>query len=125
VKEKNWGDCLFNCTVKHCSPDLPRAKSLVETAHDRVNLIEKITDKNCNFVFEDYYTSITECIQASAFLHGFNILNHVCMGYYVRDVLAQDDLHLIFDDLRFKRNSLTYYGRKMDFGKATDALVRV
>jgi len=35
-------------------------------------------------------------------------------------------IHLfrIFDDCRFKRNSLVYYGRKMDFETAKEAVKR-
>jgi len=40
------------------------------------------------------------------------------VGFYLRDVLKRKDLFLIFNDLRYKRNSLTYYGRKMDFETA-------
>ena len=97
------------------SIDEERAKSLIETAKERINLIEHITEKNCNFVFEDYYTSLIEILQAIAFKKGFNILNHICIGYFLRDKLEKEELFILFDDIRFKRNSLTYYGRKMDF----------
>jgi len=30
-------------------------------------------------------------------------------------VLKRNDLFIVFDDLRFKRNSLDYYGKRMDF----------
>lgn len=30
----------------------------------------------------------------------------------------------MFDDVRFKRNSLTYYGKKMDFEIAKDAILK-
>jgi len=73
-------------------------------------------------VFEDYYTSIVELIQAIAFSEGYNILNHVCLGFYLRDVLKKEDLFRIFDDLRFKRNSLTYYGNRMDFETSKQAI---
>jgi len=29
---------------------------------------------------------------------------------------------MLFDDLRFKRNSLTYYGKRMDFETAKQAI---
>jgi len=75
-------------------------------------------------VFEDYYTSLLELLQAITFKRGFNVLNHVCLGYYLKDVLKRKDLYIIFDDLRYKRNSLTYYGSRMDYETAKQAIER-
>ena len=104
------------------TPDINRAKSLIETANERISLIKEVTEKNCNFVFEDYYTSLVELLQSTAFKKGFNILNHVCLGFYLRDFLKREELYPLFDDLRFKRNSLTYYGSRMDFETAKQAI---
>lgn len=122
MKESNWDDCLEDTSARNVSIDRDRAKSLAETAKDRISLITRIDEKNCNFVFEDYYTSLLELLQASAFLNGFNISNHICIGFYIRDVLKREDLFNLFDDVRFKRNSLTYYGNKMDFETAKQAI---
>ncbi|NMB66651.1 hypothetical protein GYA25_01160 [Candidatus Woesearchaeota archaeon] len=122
MKELDWEDCLFNKSAKSISPDLKRATSLIETAEERMSLIKEITKKNCNFVFEDYYTSLLEILQAKSFLEGYNVLNHVCLGFYLRDIIKREDLFNLFDDLRYKRNSLTYYGNKMDFKTAKQAI---
>jgi len=115
MKETSWHECLIENSARKIVPDKERANSLIETANERISLIDKITEKNCNFVFEDYYTSLLEILQAIIFKKGFNVSNHICLGYYLRDVLKRDDLYRKFDDLRYKRNSLTYYGRRMDF----------
>jgi uncharacterized protein (UPF0332 family) len=122
MKESNWQDCLNNQSARTVKPDIKRAKSLIETADERINLIKEINEKNCNFVFEDYYTSILELLQALAFINGFNISNHVCLGLYLKEILKREELYFIFDDLRYKRNSLTYYGNKMDFETAKQAI---
>ena len=84
--------------------------------------INEINERNCNFVFEDYYTSVMELLQAICFSKGLNVLKHICLGYYLRDELKREDLYNIFDNIRFKRNSLTYYGSRMDFATAKDAI---
>ena len=122
MKETNWNDCLINKSAKTITPDIKRAESLIETAKERIVLIKEINEKNCNFVFEDYYTSLLELLQAMTFKKGYNILNHVCLGFYLRDVLKREDLYLLFEDLRFKRNSLTYYGSRMDYETAKQAI---
>ncbi len=122
MKETNWGDCLANRSAKSITPDIRRAESLIETAKERISLIKGVTEKNCNFVFEDYYTSLLELLQAMAFKRGFNILNHICLGFYLKEIFKREDLYLIFDDLRYKRNSLTYYGSRMEFETAKMAI---
>ncbi len=122
MKEANWNDCLTNKSAKTITPDIKRAESLIETANERINLIKGINEKNCNFVFEDYYASILELLQARTFKNGYNILNHVCLGFYLRDILKREDLFILFDDLRFKRNSLVYYGSRMEFETAKQAI---
>lgn len=122
MKESNWEDCLFNKSAKSQSPDIKRANSLIQTAEERIKIIKEINKENCNFVFEDYYTSTLEVLQAKSFLDGYNILNHLCLGFYLRDVLKKEELFQLFDDLRFKRNSLTYYGNRMDFETAKQAI---
>jgi hypothetical protein len=40
----------------------------------------------------------------------------------LRDVINENELFRIFDDCRYKRNSLVYYGRHMDFDIAKEAI---
>ena len=122
MKEASWADCLEENSAIKVSPDRERAKSLVEIADERISLIGEISERNCNFVFEDYYTSILEYLQALVLLIGYKISNHICLGYYLRDVLKQENLFRTFDDLRYKRNSLTYYGNKMDLETTKNAI---
>lgn len=124
MKESDWKDCLDCNSSRKITPDFKRAESLIETANERISLIIEINEKNCNFVFEDYYTSLLELLQAIAFKNGYNILNHICIGFYLRDIMNKEDLYFIFDDLRFKRNSLTYYGNRMDFETAKDSILK-
>ena len=122
MKETSWKDCIEENSAVRVSPDNARANSLIETAEERIGLIKEITEKNCNFVFEDYYTSLLELLQALVIKARFKVLNHLCLAYYLKDVLKREDLFRYFDDLRYKRNSLTYYGKRMEFETAKDAI---
>ena len=122
MKEASWNDCIESNSAKRAYPDIERANSLIETSEERISIIKDISEKNCNFVFEDYYTSLLELLQALVIKKGYNASNHVCLGYYLRDVLKNYDLFRVYDDLRFKRNALTYYGSKMDFETAKSSI---
>ena len=123
MKESSWGDCLSSNSSVKITPDKEKAISLMEIAEDRIKFsVKEINDKTGNYVFEDYYSSISEVIHALVLLDGFKVSNHVCLGYYLRDVLKRDDLFRLFDDCRFKRNSLVYYGKRMDFETSKGAI---
>ena len=85
-------------------------------------LAKEIDEKNANYIFEDYYSSLLEMLHAIVLLDGYKVDNHICLGYYLRDIFKREDLFRIFDDCRFKRNSLIYYGTRMDFEIAKDAI---
>ena len=112
----DWNDCSNkNFSVK-ITPDKSRAKSLLETSLERIKYVNKDLNENtANFIFEDYYTSILEILEAIILLKGYKVYNHVCLGFYLRDNLNRKDLFEIFNSLRFKRNHLVYYGKKMEF----------
>lgn len=96
----------------------------METSQERVKFLEnnKIIESNANFIFEGIYTSVLEILHAIVLKKGFKVGNHACPGFYLRDVLEKKELYRIFDDLRYKRNSLVYYGKRMDFEAAKQAV---
>lgn len=122
MKEGSWEECKDNDLTRIINPDIHRSESLLETAKERINLINEINKKNCNFIFEDFYTSLLEILHAISFKKGFNILNHICIGYFLRDFLKKENLYRLFEDVRYKRNSLTYYGIRMEFEVAKQAI---
>ena len=122
--EGDWNECIENNSSLTVSPDHAKARSLIDTAKGRVLFLERCTldPMSCNYLFEGYYSSILELLHARLLQDGFKVLNHICLGYYLRDVMGDSGLYRIFDDCRYKRNSLVYYGRKMDFEVARDAI---
>ena len=123
MKESTWVECLNYSSAVKITKDKEKAASLVETAHDRIKFsLKKVSEKNANYIFEGYYSSILEIIHAIVILDGYKVNNHICLGYYLRDVLKNEELFRLFDDCRFKRNSLVYYGKRMDFETAKNSI---
>lgn len=123
-KESTWEECIeCNSSIK-ISLDKEKSKSLRDTAKDRIKYLNenKVKENNANFIFEGYYSSVLELLHALLLMHGYKVTNHICLGYYIRDILQREDIFRIYDDCRFKRNSLIYYGRKMDFATAKNAI---
>lgn len=120
MRPSSWDDCINQATSRRVTPDIWKASSLLETARARVAFVTTgpLTRENASFVFEGYYTSLLETVHALVVAKGFNVANHLCLGYYLRDVLHRDDLFRAFDDGRFKRNALVYYGKRLDLEMA-------
>lgn len=119
-RESTWDECLRTSATLPVSADRAKAQSLIETARGRMQFLSGniANADNANYLFEGYYSSTLEFLHALLLLEGYKVANHICLGYYLRDVLRRLDLFRLFDDCRYKRNALIYYGRKMDFPTA-------
>ena len=125
MRDASWNDCLSSNSSLKITPDKEKAKSLRETAIERVTVaVREVNEKTANYIFEDYYFSLLELLHALVLLKGYKVDNHLCLGHYLRDVLKREDMFRLFDDCRMKRNSLVYYGKRMDFDTAKDAIKR-
>lgn len=119
-KESTWEECIESSASLKVTPNKFKVKSLIDTARGRVQFLAeiKIKESNANYIFESYYTSVLELMHALVLLQGYKVSNHICLGYYLRDILQKENLFRIFDDCRSKRNLLVYYGRNMNFETA-------
>ena len=124
MKESNWEECMHEGSAISITEDLKKADSLRKTAKGRIIFFEKlpITQENVNYIFEGFYTSLIEILHSLVISKGYKVSNHICWGYYLRDILNKQQLYRIFDDLRYKRNSVVYYGKGMDLSVGIDAI---
>lgn len=124
MKESSWDECIETNFSLKITPDKAKSRSLIETAKGRVEFISssKLNENNANYIFEGYYSSALELLHALILLDGYKVDNHICCGFYLRDVIKRNDLFRIFDDCRFKRSFLVYYGKKMPFEIAKEAV---
>lgn len=82
MKEASWNDCLESNSSIKITPDKGKAKSLIETARERIEYSNRdINEKNANYIFEGYYSSILEILHALVLMDGYKVNNHICLGY--------------------------------------------
>ncbi len=126
MNETNWDECISENSALRVSRDNKKSESLLKTSEGRIKFLEKqkINTEDADYIFEGFYTSILEILHALIINAGYKVSNHLCLGYYLRDKLKRDDLFGIFDDLRYKRNSIVYYGKGMEFETAKEAIVK-
>ncbi len=124
MRENSWEECIQEGSATSVTEDLKKADSLIKTAKGRIVFFEKlpVTQENVNYIFEGFYTSLIEFLHSLILSKGYKVSNHICLGYYLRDILNAQQLYKIFEDLRYKRNSIVYYGKGMDFSVGIDAI---
>ncbi|MEK6964452.1 MAG: hypothetical protein AABX70_08590 [Nanoarchaeota archaeon] len=124
MKEADWNECLESQNALYVSSDIDKVESLIETAKKRINFCEKQTvdRSNAQFLFESYYTSSIELLHALILLKRYSVKNHLCLCYYLRDILHREDLFESFDKGRYKRNHLVYDGKQIGFESAQESI---
>ncbi len=134
---RSFEEFLKEGAVKRHRPDLPRARSLLEEAGNRkVFLMEmlnkiKISDSNANYFVETVYDILMESIRAKMLLDGFKasgIAAHEAEVAYLRDLGFSEAEVRFANELRYFRNGIVYYGKKLDADyarKCTDFIERL
>ena len=119
-KESTWEECIESSASLKVTPNPSKVRSLVDTARGRVQFLTEtvMKESNANYLFENYYSTVLELMHALVLLQGYKVSNHICLGYYLRDMIQKESLFRLFDDCRNKRNALIYEGRKMNFETA-------
>jgi hypothetical protein len=125
-RESSWNDCLDCKSSIAVTPDKLKANSLIETSKSRVLYLNglDLNETSANFIFEGYYVSIVELLHALTLRNGFKVSNHICLGFFLKDIVHNLKLFELFDNLRFKRNSIVYYGKLMEYSVAEEAVAR-
>ena len=100
MKESTWEECLESNSSLNVTPNQAKARSLIETVQGRNEYLKEniIKEANASFIFEGYYSSVLELLHALVLLDGYKVSNHICLGYYLRDILKRNDLFQIFDE---------------------------
>jgi hypothetical protein len=120
---KEFEEYVKKGVVKKCSIDKSRAEFLINESQNSLDgLCERIeiigiNDKNANSIIKDCYDILMEMIRAKLLLAGYSSAGqfaHEAEISYLKK-LGFSDIEVSFlNDLRYFRNSVTYYGKILD-----------
>lgn len=109
--------------IKKCSIDKQRAEFLINESQNSLDglyeRVEKIgiNKKNANSIIKDCYDILIELIRAKLLLTGYKSSGqfaHEAEISYLTKLGFPNNEILFFNDLRYFRNSVTYYGKILD-----------
>lgn len=112
----DWKTCISDGNSIEITKNQKRAEFLLKRAESTLKVIEKIRLDGDNVLvfFANYYDSLLELLHAIMYAKGYKVRNHICLGYYIRDILKDEESFRVFDRARMLRNSIIYYGDNFD-----------
>lgn len=108
-------DFIEQGKVRKGSPDISKIKSLLETSNNHLLFLkeQKIDNVSAGSILVTYYEALREVIEAICLKEGFKVYSHEAFTYFLKG--KNEDLASIrFDNFRKLRNSINYYGEKVD-----------
>ncbi len=120
------GDCLRKGMIKKTKVDSELIKSLAEMAGIKEMAVKTaaINEINISAYVSLAYDSLREILEAVCISRGYKVLSHVCTGELLRDLFKDFDYEG-FDRLRYIRNSINYYGVKVEFSQGKTLIERI
>ena len=120
---KSFEEYLKEGVAKKHSPDLLRAKSLIQESENDCQVLADliklsgITEKNANHIIKNSYDIFMPLIRAKMLIKGYSSTGqgaHEAEVAFMRELGFQETEVEFADNIRFFRNSILYYGKKYD-----------
>ncbi len=120
------GECERKGFIKLAHPNRSLAESLLEMSALKEEVVRKVTldERSVNVYLPNAYDSLREALEALAVLHGRKVLNHVCLGELIK-LLEPDFDFVTFDRVRYARNGINYYGKKVELAQGIALIARI
>lgn len=119
-------DCFKKGLIKETGIDKELIKSLIEMSEIKENTVKtaNINEMNISAYVSLAYDSLREILEALCILNGYKVLSHICMGEFLKDKIKDFDYNE-FDRVRWIRNSINYYGEKVEFSQGKEIINKI
>tara|TARA_Y100000310_G_C20536680_1_gene741214 strand:- start:470 stop:877 length:408 start_codon:yes stop_codon:yes gene_type:complete len=116
-------DCFRKGLIKKTRINEDLIKSLIEMSEIKMKTVKSanVDEVNISAYVSLAYDSLRELLEALCISKGYKVLSHICIGELLKDILDEFDYD-DFDRLRYIRNSINYYGEKVDFDQGNEII---
>jgi len=116
-------DCYKKGLIRKTVYDQDLIDSLLEMSDIKQNTVNNavINGENISAYVSMAYESLREVLEAFCISKGYKVLSHICIGVFIKDKLDEFDYD-DFDRVRYIRNSINYYGEKIDYKQGKDVI---
>lgn len=118
-------ECYRKGMIKKARIEKELISSLLEMSQIKQLTVEtaQINEINISAYVSLAYDSLLAVLEALCNSRGYKVLSHICIGELLQELLEKFDYHS-FDRLRWIRNSINYYGQKVDFEQGKEIIQR-
>ncbi|MEA3430837.1 MAG: hypothetical protein U9R08_06180 [Nanoarchaeota archaeon] len=119
-------ECFKKGLIKKTKIDTELSKSLIEMSNIKENTVKKANIDNINIsVYVSVaYDSLREILEAICIMQGYKVISHICIGKLLKESITQED-YQEFDRVRWIRNSINYYGEKVEFQQGKEIINKI
>lgn len=119
-------DCYKKGLIKKTNINPELIKSLLEMSKiDESTVNSAILDeKNISPYVSMAYDSLRETLEAICVSKEYKVLSHICIGELLKTLIEDFDFNE-FDRIRYIRNSIKYYGNKVEFNQGKKIIKKI
>ncbi len=110
----DWKECLKRKIVKESKKDINLITSTIEIAEIKIKAAEALPKQLFIGKVTLLYDALRGYLEALAIKYNYKVYNHECFSSFLREVLNKFSEAESFDKLRKIRNSINYYGKKIN-----------
>ncbi len=115
--------CKRKGFIRRTTPNRELAKSLVEMSKikEKTVIASKLDKENISAYIPMAYDSLREILEAVGIMNSFKVTSHICMEKLLATIYPKINWEE-FDRFRYTRNSINYYGEKVDFEQGRELI---
>jgi hypothetical protein len=119
-------ECYRKGLIKKTRIDKELIRSLIEMSDIKENAVNtaNVNEINISAYVSMAYDSLREVLEALCISKGHKVLSHICIGELLKTIIT-DFNYSEFDRLRYARNSINYYGAKVDFVQGREIIRKI
>jgi uncharacterized protein (UPF0332 family) len=119
-------ECFKKSLIKKTEVDENLIKSLIEMSKIKEDAVRKASVDNVNIsaYVSLAYDSLREAMEAICISRGYKVLSHICIGELLKNLFKEFEYEE-FDRLRWIRNSINYYGTKVEFKQGKEIINKI
>jgi uncharacterized protein (UPF0332 family) len=119
-------ECFQKGLIKKTEVDENLIKSLIEMSKIKEDAVRKAPVDNVNIsaYVSLAYDSLREAMEAICIYKGYKVLSHICIGELLKNLFKEFEYEE-FDRLRWIRNSINYYGTKVEFKQGKEIINKI
>ena len=119
-------DCKRKGFIRKTSKNKELVMSLIEMSNLKEDVVKTsvIEGDKVSVFLPIAYDSLREILEGICIMHGFKVTSHVCVEKLLESIY-KDVSFVEFDRFRYVRNSINYYGEKVDPNQGKEIIDKI